>query len=416
MTPRRLTLSAFLDAVFRPGETIYLPGGVGEVRAIRDALQAEPDRLTDVSLISGLLPGMNGFDYASLNPRMNLSVFMLSRALRAGFDAGRTSLEPLSYSQIARRLDERPAGTAVVHLTSPVDGECSFGVCADFGPIAARRAGRVFGVVNASMPRPRHAPRIALNDLAGFVEVDEPLATPPTPSPASLALESIAGRVADLIPDGAVLQTGLGGAPEQVWRALSGRRGLRLWSGMITDGFLEAEAAGSLRDDGHVAGIAWGSERLMQRLDGATDVSFADVSTTHDVRMLADVPAFHAVNAALEIDLFGQANLEWLEGRLVSGVGGAPDFMAAARRDREGRAILCLPASAMGGTRSRVVPRLTTPTVSLPSTMIDAVVTEHGVADLDCGLDQRAERLIDIAAPDHRASLTESWAALRAAL
>ena len=53
------------------------------------------------------------------------------------------------------------------------------------------------------------------------------------------------------------------------------------------------------------------------------------------------------------------------------------------------------------GRHSRIVPRVDA--VTVPGSMIDAVVTEHGVARL-AGLTgrQRAEALIALAAPAHR--------------
>jgi acyl-CoA hydrolase len=122
----------------------------------------------------------------------------------------------------------------------------------------------------------------------------------------------------------------------------------------------------------------------------------------------------HALNSALEVDLFGQANLEWRSGRLASGLGGAPDFAAAARRSEGGRAVLALPSTAKGRTLSRIVARLDAPTVSIPRDDTDLVITEHGVADLrGTGLDERAEALIAVADPGHRAHLAEAWDTLR---
>jgi acyl-CoA hydrolase len=114
------------------------------------------------------------------------------------------------------------------------------------------------------------------------------------------------------------------------------------------------------------------------------------------------------------VDLFGQANIEWRSGRLVSGLGGAPDFARAARASPGGRAILALPATAAGGSVSRIVARLDAPAVSLARDDADLVVTEHGVADLrGAAMEARAEALIAIAAPEHRDRLAEAWAALR---
>jgi len=410
VTPRVLP-EAILDH-FRPGVTIYIPGGVAELAFLRDLLIAHPERLDGVTLVSGLIPGINRFDYAGLHPGARLRVFMMSDALQASFAAGRVEVLPLAYTGTAAYLAALQPDLAILNLTAPQDGLCSFGVSADFGPIAARSAKARIGVLNAGMPRPAVSPTIALSSLDAVVEIDAPLPMfgDPAPTPETEALARI---VAELVPDGAVVETGIGAAPAAVWRALHGHKGLRLRSGLISDGVLEAWKAGAMAERGHVAGIAYGGADLHAWLEGQDRVAFADVFTTHYPDP-ADPAPFMAINSALEVDLFGQVNLEWRAGRWVSGVGGAPDFTRIARASSGGRSIVALPSTAASGSISRIVGRLTTPTVSLPRTEIDTIATEHGFADLKVlGPDRRAEALIAVAAPEHRPALSDAWRELR---
>jgi acetyl-CoA hydrolase len=83
----------------------------------------------------------------------------------------------------------------------------------------------------------------------------------------------------------------------------------------------------------------------------------------------------------------------------VSSVGGAPDFMRAARASVGGLSIIAMPATAGGA--SRIVPRLASP--SIPGEMVDTVVTEFGVARLKgLSFEARAEAITAVAAPQHR--------------
>ena len=72
-----------------------------------------------------------------------------------------------------------------------------------------------------------------------------------------------------------------------------------------------------------------------------------------------------------------------------------------------------MPATAGSDAASRIVPKLDG-LVALPRTDIDVVadvvVTKHGAADLR-GLPvvERGERLIAIAAPQHRSALIDAW-------
>jgi len=130
-----------------------------------------------------------------------------------------------------------------------------------------------------------------------------------------------------------------------------------------------------------------------------------------------ELDRFTAINGALQVDLFGQVNLEWQSDRLISGVGGAPDFMQAAVRAAGGRSIIALASTAKGGEVSRIVPRLEVPAVSIARSEIDTVVTEHGIAELKGrSVDERAEVLMAVAGKQHQAALAQAWRAMRARL
>jgi acyl-CoA hydrolase len=114
------------------------------------------------------------------------------------------------------------------------------------------------------------------------------------------------------------------------------------------------------------------------------------------------------VNAALQVDLFGQGNAEMIDGAQYSGVGGQLDFLRACTLADDALSILVLDSTAAGGTVSRIVPHLGANATTVGRYETQVVVTEHGVAWLrDATMRQKAERLIAIAHPDHRAWLTD---------
>jgi acyl-CoA hydrolase len=181
---------------------------------------------------------------------------------------------------------------------------------------------------------------------------------------------------------------------------------------MVSDELVALAEAGALDPAGHLAGIAIGSPALYAWLARAESLAFVPTPQTHGALALGRRERFVAINSALEVDLLGQANLEWRDGRLVSGVGGAPDFIAGARLSPGGLSVVALPATAKG--RSRIVPRIEAPSVSIPRNMIDVVVTEHGAAHIrDLPMEARAQALIGVAAPEHRAALQAGWERLR---
>lgn len=120
------------------------------------------------------------------------------------------------------------------------------------------------------------------------------------------------------------------------------------------------------------------------------------------------------VNSALEVDLWGQANLEMLDNKQISSVGGAADFARAARNARNGKSIIALPTTAAKGKLSRIVPSFKPGQVtSLSRSEIDYVVTEFGIAELKGkSVAQRGQALIGVAAPEFRDQLQANWQAL----
>jgi acyl-CoA hydrolase len=267
------------------------------------------------------------------------------------------------------------------------------------------------------MPTMKRGPKLSLKDAQATVCIHSPLIEGPAER-SDPVLDAIAQRVASVLPDAAAIQLGLGGAPGAVWAKLCNHRNLTIASGLVTEAAMLLAESGALKPDKpHRAGVAFGGTAFHKFLAEQDLVNFATVPETHGLQWLGSLDRFHAVNSALEVDLFGQVNLEWQNGRLVSGVGGAPDFARGAHRSGGGRSIIALPSTAKGGNVSRIVLRLETPTASLCGNEIDSVVTEHGIAHLRARtLDQRAEALIAIAAPHWRDPLAAQWSALRKTL
>jgi acyl-CoA hydrolase len=410
-------LTSLLGA-FQPGANVFIPGGTGEPLALRRILTEHPDRAAGVKFVGCLLPGMNDFDYAALHPEARLTTFLFPPSFRASFVAGRVRVMPLAYSQIAEYLAETaPIDTAILQLAPPdADGMCSLGISADFPPLVWRRAGRRIGLINPSLPQPPRAARIPFSALDAVVEMDAPVIEA-ADAPLSAEVAAITARIAALIPDGAHIQTGIGGAPGAIYEALTSHKNLTVRSGMITPGFRTLAGSRALAAGGHITGLALGTADFYRFLAENDVIAFADARTTHGPKPLSEIPRFISIGSALEIDLFGQVNLEWRGDRIVSGVGGAPDFIRAASRSPGGRAIIALPATAGGGKISRIVPRLSSPTSSISRGDIDTVVTEFGAARLGgLSLDERAEALMAIADPRHQSDLETGWSQLRAAL
>jgi 4-hydroxybutyrate CoA-transferase len=161
-----------------------------------------------------------------------------------------------------------------------------------------------------------------------------------------------------------------------------------------------------------------GTGALYQALADAPSVVFKPANYTHEVGVISQLDDFVSINSAVEIDLLGQVSAEMVAGRQISGTGGSVDFMRGAAASNGGLSIVALNATAKAGQVSRIVPALREGSATTAArTDIDLVVTEYGVAKLKGGsVDSRAQALIDIAAPDFRDELRESWRERRRAL
>jgi acyl-CoA hydrolase len=228
----------------------------------------------------------------------------------------------------------------------------------------------------------------------------------------------IAFNVTGLIRDGDTLQIGIGTVPDLVMANLHNHRDLLIHSGSVGDGLMGLAKAGALRPGRvHRTGALVGSAALHKFLAENDILNMVDTLHTHAPYLFPNIPRFVSVNSALEVDLFGQVNLEWRRGRLASGIGGAPDFALGAHLSPGGRSVIALQSTAAKGSLSRIVAKLEAPTVSIGRHEIDTVVTEHGIAQIGgLPLEARAQAMIAIAAPAFRANLEEAWRRMRAGM
>jgi acyl-CoA hydrolase len=394
------------DRLRGSGGRVFIPAGAAEPLALYEAYRAEPELAAGLTFVGAFLPGANRSDWAALSKAEGTFV---SADWRDSFEAGRFAFRPLTYFQTWGWLATTPLDAAFFHVSPPdVEGRCSFGVATDLPPAVIGRDVIKIALVNARMPATR-GPSAPLATFDVVVEIDAPLATYDA-GRLDPAFDAIAAHIRELTPDGASVQFGIGKAGVAALAALEGRKGLKIHSGMVTDPLLPVLDADSV--DEVVCGLALGTEPLFERCGSDSRIRFEPASFTHDIRTLAAIPRLVAVNSALEVDLFGQANAEFIGGRQVSGVGGLTDFLRGARLSEGGVPIVALNATAKD--RSRIVPRLAPNAVSVPRADMGVVVTEHGVADLrGLDLDGRAQALIAVAAPEHRDGLAKEWDEMR---
>ena len=226
----------------------------------------------------------------------------------------------------------------------------------------------------------------------------------------------VAKQVAALIPDRATIQLGVGTLPAAVAQALSCHKDLGVHSGVVSDVLVDLVERGVVTNaykvqyaGQTVTGGLFGTQRLRDFADRSGLVVMRNADYTHSLAVAAALPKFHTINSAIETDLSGQVNAEVAGGRYLGAVGGQVDFVRAGVASPGGRSIIAFSSATPDGKHSRIVVTLGNRPVTTARSEVDAIVTEYGAAHLrGCSLAERAKRLIAIAHPDHRESLSRA--------
>lgn len=405
------SISAAL-ALLKPGMTVYVPGLSGESAALFAAFKAQPESLNGLRLTGAHFPGINRNDYFALNATTRQRAYFMQPGLRAGLQEGRVELLPLDYPGIFRDMADAELDIAFGMISPPDDaGLCSIGAAYDFLPAVWHKAKFRVGLVNPRVPRTLGSFAVRIADCDLLCEADGEI----LPFDGGLPNEAMmrhAALVASLVREGDTLEFGVGKLQAGILGSLHAHRDLKVYSGMVTPPLLPLLDAGVIAGSASVqAGVALGDAAFYDRVGRDDRFFFRPVSETHDLRRIAAIPQFCAINSGIEVDLFGQVNADSVKGKLMAGVGGLPAFASGARLSPGGRSIIALSAATDDGSISRIVPTLgLNAAVAVPRHDADYVVTEHGIAELrGVSIIERGKRLIAVAAPQHREALDQAW-------
>ena len=164
---------------------------------------------------------------------------------RPAVQSGRADYVPIFLSEIPRLFCDGtlPLDVALVQVSPPDEhGFCSFGVEVGVTKPAAECAKYVIAEVNAQMPRVWGNSFIHINKLDAIVETDYALPNAPQGNLNEVS-HRIGTLVAELIPDGATLQLGIGAIPDAVLSNLEGKRDLGIHTELFSDGVMRVSRA-----------------------------------------------------------------------------------------------------------------------------------------------------------------------------
>jgi 4-hydroxybutyrate CoA-transferase len=403
------------------GDRIFLTGNVSVPQKVLAALVDYAPNLEGVEICQALTVGPADYVSPAMEGHLRVNSIFISANIRKAVHEGRADFTPVLLSEFPLLFKRGllPLDAAIIHVSPPDEhGFCSLGVEVGLTKTPAESAKLIIAEVNEQMPRTLGDSFIHVSRLNYVIPVDYPISELPMgEGESSEVVEKIAGYIADLIPDGATMQLGIGAIPDAVLKFLFDKKDLGIHTELFSDGVIELVDAGvltnaqkTLHPGKIVAGFMLGTKRLYDWADDNPLIELHRTEYVNDPFVIAQNERMVAINSAIEIDLTGQVCADSIGPKLYSGVGGQLDFIYGASRSKGGVPVIALPSTNTlrdGTVLSKIAPLLKHGAGVVTSrNHVRYIVTEYGVADLyGKTIRDRATQLINIAHPDFRDDL-----------
>jgi acetyl-CoA hydrolase len=417
----RVTTAQEAVRSIKSGNRVFLTGNVSVPQKLLAALVEYAPQLKDVEICQALTVGSADYVNPEMEGHLRVNSMFISANIRKAVQEGRADFTPVLLSEFPLLFKHGvlPVDVAIIHVSTPDEhGFCSLGVEVGLTKSAAESAKVIIAEVNDQMPRTLGDAFIHVSRLTHIVPVNYPIPEHKmTVDGDSAIVEKIAGHVAELIPDGATMQLGIGAIPDAVLKFLRDKKDLGIHTELFSDGVIDLVNAGvltnarkSLHPGKIVAGFILGTKKLYDWTNDNPMIEMHPTEYVNDPFVIAQNERMVAVNSAIEVDLTGQVCADSIGSKLYSGVGGQLDFIYGASRSKGGVPIIALPSVATlrdGSAISKIVPMLK-PGAGVVTTRshVRFVVTEWGIADLyGKTIRQRAQALIKVAHPQFHEEL-----------
>lgn len=419
----RVTSAEQAVEVIQSGNRVFLTGNVSVPKTLLGALVKRAANLDNIEICQALTVGSAEYVNPDMEGHIRVNTMFISANVRKAVQEGRADYTPVLLSEFPLLFKNHhlPIDVAMIHVSPPDEhGFCSLGVEVGLTKSPAESAKVIIAEVNEQMPRTLGDSFIHVSKLTHILLVDYPIPEMAmTEEGESETVEKIAGYIAELIPDGATMQMGIGAIPDAVLKYLFDKKDLGIHTELFSDGVIDLVDAGVLtnaRKSIHagkiVAGFILGTKRLYDWVDDNPLIEFHRTEYVNDPFVIAQNDRMVAVNSAIEVDLTGQVCADSIGPKLYSGVGGQLDFVYGASRSKGGVPIIALPSTNTmrdGTVISKIVPMLKQGAgVVTTRNHVRFIVTEFGVAELyGKTIRQRAQALIKVADPQFREELTK---------
>lgn len=405
--------------VIKSNDRVYIQAAAAVPQLLINAMTHRHEELRNVEVCHLHIEGETPYANPVLKNSFHINSFFIGSNVRHTLTAGNGSYTPVFLSELPLLFKRNilPLDVALIHVSVPdKHGYCSLGVSVEATLAAIENAKTVIAQVNPKMPRTHGDGIIHCTEIDLFVECDEPIPTHIMGKPTDI--ENKIGRyVAGLIEDKSTLQMGIGSIPNAVLSQLTGHKNLGLHTEMFSDGVIDLILNDvingnykTINPGRALATFLIGSKRLYDYVDDNPFIEMRASDYVNDVSIIKQNPKMVAINSAIEVDVTGQVCADSIGAKMYSGVGGQMDYIRGASLSEGGKAIIALPSVTNKGI-SRIVPSLK-PGAGVVTTRshVHYVVTEYGIANLyGKTIKERVKALVDIAHPNHRASIEKTY-------
>jgi acyl-CoA hydrolase len=402
------------------GNRVFIHGGAATPVHLINALLNRREELKKVELVSITTLGDIDLDDPALAGSFYINSLFVSNTTRSVVNSENGDYVPIFLSEIPQlfRRNILPVDVALIQVSPPdKHGFCTLGTSVDVALAAVRQAQYIIAQINPRMPRTHGDGFLHIDDLDALVYHESELPEVDYAAKVSSCVARIGRNVASLVEDGATLQMGIGGIPDQVLKNLTQHKHLGIHTEMFSDGIIPLIENGvidnsrkKLHAGKSVTGFIIGTRRLYDFVNDNPAINVMDISYVNDTSIIRQNPKVTAINSAIEIDLTGQVCADSIGTFQFSGIGGQMDFIRGASLSDGGKPIIALPSTTTQGI-SRIVPFLKEGAgVVTTRGHVHWVVTEYGITDLfGKSLKQRAKALIGLAHPNHREDLERAY-------
>ncbi|MDL2210797.1 hypothetical protein LJC26_08355 [Desulfovibrio sp. OttesenSCG-928-O18] len=404
--------------VIKSNDRVVLGHDAGAPVVLSEAMVRRASELRNVEVAHMVALDPCTYSKPEYAENFHYSGIYLCGPTRAAVAEGRAEFIPLFFSQfpVLLRDPSFPIDVAMITVSTPdAQGRVSLGVAVDYTLQAALSAKTTIALVNPNMPYIGGGALIDVKEIDMFV-FDDPMLPESIPLAIGETEQAIGNNIAELIPDGACLQLGIGGIPDAVLAALGDKKNLGIHSEMISDGVMNLVEKGvvncsqkQIHQGKIVITFAMGTTKFYKWLDKNPMVEGYPVDYVNDPRVIGRNDNLISINSCLSVDMLGQVAADAMGTKQFSAVGGQVDFVRGASFSKGGISIIAMPSRAAKGKVSRICGAFA-PGQAVTTSRHDTqyIVTEYGVARLwGKTNNDRATALINIAAPEFREELAK---------